>query len=81
MFVRYGFSVTEHDLDKPWLILDRRHHIVDLPDGQDFFAWATREWPVDRFTVQADPWTFGPEIKALKIACAICGRSSGERSR
>jgi len=37
VFVRgYGFTVTEHDLDKPWLVLGSEHHTVSLPDDRDF---------------------------------------------
>ena len=62
MFVReYGYTVTEHDPATPWLILGIQHHMVSLPDGQEFFGWATTEWPPDRFTVELDPWALVPK--------------------
>ena len=41
MFVReYGFTITEHDPDRPWMVLSSEHHTIKLPDGMNFFAWA-----------------------------------------
>jgi hypothetical protein len=52
----YSFTVTEHDPDKPWIVVGTGRHTVELEDGQDFFRWAVARWPSDRFTVQLDPW-------------------------
>jgi hypothetical protein len=35
----YGFTVTEHDGDRPWIVRDREHQHVELEDGVEFFAW------------------------------------------
>lgn len=36
----YGFAVTEHDPDRPWMVLASEHRTIKLPDGRPFFAWA-----------------------------------------
>ena len=57
MFVReYGFTITEHNPDKPWLVLAREHRTVTLEDGVEFFTWAHEQWPAPRWTVDLDPW-------------------------
>jgi len=53
--------VTEHDRARPWLILGREHHTIELPEGELFFDWASREWPAPRFSVQLDPWALEPD--------------------
>ena len=52
----YGYTVTEHDPNRPWLIVAREHRTVELEDGQGFFDWAGAQWPQDRYTVELDPW-------------------------
>lgn len=52
----YGYTVTEHDPDRPWLIVNSQHRSISLLDDQGFFDWASSEWPRDRFTVTLDPW-------------------------
>jgi hypothetical protein len=52
----YSFTVTEHQPDKPWLVLGQERRIVELEDGENFFMWAHRAWPEPRFTVQLDPY-------------------------
>jgi hypothetical protein len=57
MFVReYGYTVTEHDADRPWIVRDQRHETVRLGDGMSFFQWAAGQYPRERFTVELDPW-------------------------
>lgn len=57
MFVReFGYTVTEHDPERPWFIRSQQHLVVELSDDEEFFDWALREWPRERFTVQLDPW-------------------------
>ncbi|HYB25859.1 MAG TPA: hypothetical protein VEF89_04535 [Solirubrobacteraceae bacterium] len=41
----YGFTITEHDPERPWMVLSSEHRTIKLPDGFDFFAWARRQWP------------------------------------
>jgi hypothetical protein len=61
VFVReYGYTVTEHDPERPWIIRNQHHHSVQLPDDELFFDWAYVEWPGERFTVQLDPWQLAP---------------------
>jgi hypothetical protein len=61
-FVRlYGFRVTEHDLERPWVIIASGRHRVELDSDVDFYQWAHEQWPPDRFTVELDPWTLTPK--------------------
>ena len=58
MFVRdYGYTVTEHDPQRPWIVRDQRHESVQLDDDAGFFEWSAARYPHDRFTVQLDPWS------------------------
>jgi hypothetical protein len=54
-FVRYSFTVTEHDAARPWIVLGAEQRTIELDDDAGFFEFATKEWPPDRFTVQLDP--------------------------
>jgi hypothetical protein len=57
VFVReFAYTVTEHDPERPWIIRGREHHVVELEDGVEFFAWVAKQWPRERFTVEVDPW-------------------------
>jgi hypothetical protein len=29
----YGFTITEHDPDRPWMVLASEHRAIKLPDG------------------------------------------------
>jgi hypothetical protein len=49
----YGFTITEHDPDRPWMVLSGEHRTIKLPDGMDFFTWAREQWPAPRWSVQA----------------------------
>ncbi len=33
VFVRYTFTLTAHDADKPWLVRNCEHRTADLSDG------------------------------------------------
>ena len=57
----YGFTITEHDASKPWLIVSREHKTVELEEGGSFHAWASERWPAPRWTVELDPWTDAPD--------------------
>lgn len=60
-FVRsYGFRVTEHDPEQPWLIIGSGLHPIELDTDTDFYKWAHERWPSDRFTVELDPWSLTP---------------------
>lgn len=56
----YGYTVTEHDPERPWVVRDQRHETVQLADDVPFFQWSTARYPRDRFTVQLDPWSLTP---------------------
>jgi hypothetical protein len=61
-FVRsYGFRVTEHDPERPWVIVGSGRHRVELEAGIDFYEWVREQWPHDRFTVELDPWSLTPK--------------------
>ena len=49
----YGYSVTEYARDKPWLVISREHHEVQLDEDVDFAAWAREQHPGAE--VQLDP--------------------------
>jgi hypothetical protein len=52
----YAFTVTEHDPDRPWIVVgESRHLTVELDDGQNFYERAAIEWPRPRYEVQLDP--------------------------
>jgi hypothetical protein len=56
VFVReYGYTVTEHDLGRPWIVVASEHQTVKLEDGANFFEWAHRKWPAPRWSVELDP--------------------------
>ena len=52
----YGFTITEHDPDRPWMVLASEHRTIKLPDGVDFFALAHGQWPAPRWSAKLDPW-------------------------
>lgn len=61
MFVRaYGYTITEHDVEKPWLIVSREHRTVELEEGESFALWSAQHWPAPRFTVELDPGQMAP---------------------
>jgi len=56
MFVRrWGFTLTRKDPTRPWIVLERSHHEVDLPDDMWFGEWAGSRWPSPEWTVELDP--------------------------
>jgi hypothetical protein len=52
----YGFTITEHDSKRPWLVLASEHRTIKLPDELDFFTWAHEQWPGPRWSVELDPY-------------------------
>ena len=52
----YTFTVTEHDPDKPWIVVGQQRRTVELDDGAGFFEWVRRAWPEPHYTVQLDPY-------------------------
>jgi hypothetical protein len=66
MFVReYGYMVTEHDPDRPWIVRAQHHESVRLGDGISFFEWAAGQYPRQQFTVELDPWELSPADESL----------------
>jgi hypothetical protein len=62
MFVsEYSYTVFEHDVDEPWIIVSHEHRTVTLDDGADFLGWAREHWPDARWTVQLDPGQIASE--------------------
>ena len=61
MFVHeYSFTITEHEPERPWIVVDSEHRTITLEDGASFFAWAAERWPAPRWTVELDPWQLAP---------------------
>ncbi len=58
----YSFTLTEHDLEKPWLVLSQEHRTTPLDDSVSFFEWAHERWPGSRWSVELDPWQLGPGL-------------------
>jgi hypothetical protein len=48
--------MTEHDPDRPWIVVGTGWHVIELKAGENFFDWANRMWPAPRFSVELDPW-------------------------
>ena len=60
----FGFQVTEHDPDRPWIILGTRTGLsLEAADGYDFRKKAGQEWPSERFTVELEP---GELVKSIR---------------
>jgi hypothetical protein len=61
MFVRaYGFMITEHDAERPLIVVGRKHRTVELDDVLAFYEWAHERWPPLRWTVELGPWQLSP---------------------
>jgi hypothetical protein len=58
MFVcECGYTVAEHHIERPWIVLDQRHETVELEDGTTFYEWAASYYAHHCYTVQLDPWS------------------------
>lgn len=57
---QYGYTVSEHNPNRPWLVTDQRHETVELEDSTSFTEWAGSRYPRDRYTVELDPWSLSP---------------------
>jgi hypothetical protein len=51
----YGYTLTEHDPTRPWIVVASERQTVKLEDGTNFFEWAHQEWPAPRWSVELDP--------------------------
>jgi hypothetical protein len=57
---RYAFTITEHDPNRPWVVVGRERSTVTLEDGLEFFAWVHEHWPAPRWSIELDPWQLAP---------------------
>ena len=57
----YSFTLTEHDPQRPWIVVGQQHSTVALMDLTRFREWAAERWPEPRWTVELDPWQDGQE--------------------
>jgi hypothetical protein len=65
MFVpQYTYQLTEHDRERPWIVVAQEHRSVDLDEGIDFFAWAREAWRASWYTVLLDPYQLSPPRRA-----------------
>jgi hypothetical protein len=63
--VIFRYQVTEHDPERPWIILSTRTGLsLEAQDGYDFREKAGQEWPSDRYTVELEP---GELMRALRL--------------
>jgi hypothetical protein len=58
----WGFTVTEHDPERPWIVRGREHRTIELDDDASFFEWSRQHYPRERFTVELDPWTLSSRV-------------------
>jgi hypothetical protein len=56
----YRSTVTEHDPDRPWIVLGSSCGQVTLPDDSRFFEWVHEHWPAPRWSVDLDPGQVAP---------------------
>ena len=57
----FRFTATEHDPERPWIVLSQDRCTVTLDDGRSFFEWAREEFPPPRWSVELDPFQLGPD--------------------
>jgi hypothetical protein len=62
----FAYTVTEHDPQRPWLIVAQSRGAVTLDDPAAFFEWVAEHWPGPRWTVELDPWQLAPETGPLR---------------
>jgi hypothetical protein len=60
----YGFTITEHDPELPWIVVASQHRAVTLEDGASFFKWAGENWPRPRWTVELDPYQLARRLRS-----------------
>jgi hypothetical protein len=57
----YGFTLTEYDPTRPWIVRGNEHRTITLDDDASFFEWAQELWPAPQWTVDLDPWQLAPD--------------------
>jgi hypothetical protein len=50
----FAYTVTEYNVDEPWLVASKAQDSVEPPDGEDFYTWARQRWPSPRYRVKLD---------------------------
>ena len=60
----FSFTVTDHDPERPWIVVGRESQTVELEDGVNFFEWAHAEWPAPRYSVELAPWELSPHQRS-----------------
>jgi hypothetical protein len=57
----YRFTLTEHDPERPWIVVGQEHRTVTLDDAVNFFEWRHAQWPSPRWSIELDPWQLSPD--------------------
>jgi hypothetical protein len=52
----FTYTLTEHDPDRPWIVVGSEHYLVTLDANENFFLWVRERWPEPRWSVELDPW-------------------------
>jgi hypothetical protein len=52
----FTYTLTEHDPDRPWIVVGSEHYLVTLDANENFFRWARDRWPEPRWSIELDPW-------------------------
>ena len=50
----YNFILREYDPDQPWVLVSTGHESIELPDDEDFNAWAQTRYPNSRYRVELE---------------------------
>lgn len=60
---QFSFTVTEHDPERPWIMVGRERQSATFDDARGFYRWAKERWPAPRCTVELDPWQLSPTLR------------------
>lgn len=52
--------MTEHDPDRPWIVLGSKRETVTFADGVSAFSWARDRGPRPRWSIELNLWQLGP---------------------
>jgi hypothetical protein len=58
----YGYTLSSHDPERPWLVVSIEHRPSRSTKGVDFRQWARDNYSEPRWRVEADPWQFGKSL-------------------
>jgi hypothetical protein len=73
---RYSYTVTEHDAQKPWLVVGQARHLIELDEDMNFFSWAHTQWPRPRFEVQLTPGSSQRACATVAAATELLDKST-----